>query len=421
MRQTVSMITKLIVVAFLFAILFSYAMFQGGFVSWFLFFSFLPILGYSALLVLYPWSWLHINRKLSRYVIQAGEQVDVQLSIRQKVFFPFFYVVIEDHLPESMGWKDIRTEKYRYLSAPGVLVEKKQMKKMLFPGLNREHTVNYTLSDIPRGEHLFHFITVKLGDPFGFIRKEKVFPVAGKLFAFPVERKLILHQGVHSFEEGETPSYAMTVKNTTVVSGVREYMPGDRFSWIDWKTTARKNNVMTKEFEQEKSNDVIVLLDASIDGSSRWLAFEGAVETTLSLLFHRGFDAGRIQFICHGKKQQSFHIHPNETSREKVRRFLATIQPQQTIPISKMLKHDFSLYNKGYSFMIVTTKITRDLYETLAKLKRKSQRITLFVVTSEKWIGEQENQKIQHLQNQGITVNVLTEEKLTKSPLEVKA
>lgn len=40
MRQTVSIITKLIVVAFLFAILFSYAMFQGGFVSWFLFFSF---------------------------------------------------------------------------------------------------------------------------------------------------------------------------------------------------------------------------------------------------------------------------------------------------------------------------------------------------------------------------------------------
>lgn len=71
--------------------------------------------------------------------------------------------------------------------------------------------------------------------------------------------------------------------------------------------------------------------------------------------------------------------------------------------------------------MIVTTKITRDLYETLAKLKRKSQRITLFVVTSEKWIGEQENQKIQHFQNQGITVNMLTEEKLTKSPLEVKA
>ncbi|MBO8157237.1 MAG: DUF58 domain-containing protein [Bacillaceae bacterium] len=421
MRQTVSAFTKLMIVAVLFAVLFSYAMFQGGFVSWFLFFSFVPILGYSALLVLYPLAWLQVDRKLSRYVIEAGEQVEVDLSIRQKVFFPFFYMVIEDHLPDTLNWQDTKQEKYRYLGNPEVLKEKKEMKKILFPGLRRKHVFKYSLTHIPRGEHAFHFIIVKVGDPFGFVRKEKVFRVPGKLFVYPADRKLMLHQGVHSFEEGTTPSYTLTVKDTTVVSGVREYMPGDRFSWIDWKTTARKNNVMTKEFEQEKSNDVVVILDAALSRNGNWLAFEGAVETTMGLLFNQTIDAGRIHFICHGKDTRDFQINANERSREKVKRFLATIQPEQGMPFSKVLRNDFSRYNQGYAFMAVTTNLTRDLIETLMKLKRKNQRIVLFVITSEKWVSELEEKNIQHLQNQGILVNLLTEAKLMKSQLEVNA
>nr|MDH3162685.1 DUF58 domain-containing protein [Bacillus licheniformis] len=29
-------------------------------------------------------------------------------------------------------------------------------------------------------------------------------------------------------------------KDSTLASGIREYQPGDRFAWVDWKTSARR-------------------------------------------------------------------------------------------------------------------------------------------------------------------------------------
>ena len=63
------------------------------------------------------------------------------------------------------------------------------------------------------------------------------------------------------FEQGALSANINLVKDSTISVGVRDYKPGDRFSWIDWKATARTNNIMTKEFEQQRSHNIMIFMD----------------------------------------------------------------------------------------------------------------------------------------------------------------
>ena len=54
-----------------------------------------------------------------------------------------------------------------------------------------------------------------------------------------------------------------------MATGVRDYQAGDRVTWIHWKSFARTQNLMTKEFEDRQSEDILVLLDGRESESIR--------------------------------------------------------------------------------------------------------------------------------------------------------
>ena len=49
---------------------------------------------------------------------------------------------------------------------------------------------------------------------------------------------------------------------TPQAAGVRDYAPGDALRRIHWPTSARRDRLMTKEFDQDPQADVWIFLDA---------------------------------------------------------------------------------------------------------------------------------------------------------------
>src|SRR5699024_1791740 len=86
-------IMNFIFIIILLLILFSFAMFQGGFTAWFLFLSFLPIFLYHLTLLLYPINKWQVTRELSRQRLEAGDQVIVNIVIQRKIPFPLYYCI----------------------------------------------------------------------------------------------------------------------------------------------------------------------------------------------------------------------------------------------------------------------------------------------------------------------------------------
>ena len=419
MRQTVQFILKLTFVAFLFALLFSYAMFQGGFVSWFLFYAFLPFLIYMFGVAIYPIHKWKVERKLSKRVATGGESIEVEVTLRRTLPFPIYYCVVEEYLPHSLKKKDTHFEKYRQMDQEETMEEARQIKHVTFPWFSKKIRFRYTLDKVPRGEHELKALRVKTGDFFGFVKKEHVFQAENKVLVFPFTRPVHLKENVYSFEQGASPSFKLNEKNTNIVTGVREYIPGDRFAWVDWKTTAKMDQMMTKEFEQEKSVDMMIILNAVYHPSMNPIGFEGSVEFSSSLLEELQKSTSQLAFMTLGDGRGYFPFQKDATQKQMIQGHLAKIRAIGRTPFAQQLERERARLSSGMVTMIISHHLDEDIRQSLLKLAKKSKRLVFFYVRSSKQMTFQDHQNVKQLKNQGVLVNVLSEEQLMKKEFEV--
>lgn len=404
----------------LFILLYAYAMFQGGFVSWFLFFGYLPIFLYQIGLLFYPIHKWKVKRTLSDHTIYAGDSITIVIKINRKFPFPLYYCIFEEVVPQSLKRIDNRADKYYHLNEPNKLVAHRQIKKIIFPWFRRAIEVRYELDQIPRGEHLLHAIRMRTGDVFGFIKKEYVYQISDELIAYPNQRKIETNEQLISLNQGETSAQLFNLNNTNTVSGVREYAPGDKVSWIDWKQTARNHLMMTKEFEQEKSIDMLFVLNGCHSGNVNPLAFEGAIEVTISLIDKLENQGSKIELLSIGKDVIHFQGKDDNLKKEAIRQHLTRLQSNDKHSFSKQLLKEFMSIGRCSFVVMITTDIDTTFYETLQRIKKQAGKIIILFIQSESRISSDEREIIQQLNLEGIIVGLLTEKELATTPIEVK-
>ncbi|WP_027955708.1 DUF58 domain-containing protein [Halobacillus kuroshimensis] len=419
MKQTFSLAGKGAVVVLLFTALFSYAMFQGGFVSWFLFYAFLPFLLYMIGVLVYPIRKWEVEHQLSRRYALGGETVEVEVTLKRRFPFPVYYCVIEEYLPPSLKKVDEHLEKYKDMTKTEMYHEQRNIKKVVFPWFSRRISYRYELQKVPRGAHAFKAIRVKTGDFFGFVKKEQVYKHTNELLVFPYVRPVKMKDRVYSFEQGTSPSFKLNEKNTNIVTGVREYMPGDRFAWVDWKTTAKKNEMMTKEFEQEKSVEMLMILNTGAHSDMDILSFEGAVEFSASLVkeFHQ--QSSPLSFMTLGEDRRYFPYHQDPARQQQIQGHLARVRPVGQQPFASQLERERPSVPSGVLLMVVSHELDRDVQAALSKLAKKSKRLVFFYVRPHERMTFQDHQLIKQLKSRGVVVNLLSEEQMTQKEFEV--
>ncbi|TRM11552.1 DUF58 domain-containing protein [Lentibacillus cibarius] len=418
MKATFRFAGKLAFVIFLFSLLFSFAMFQGGFVSWFLFFGFLPIFLYHLGLLFYPIQKWEVTRELCRHVIHAGDRVAVTIRVRRTVPFPLYYCICEEVFPETLQKVGGDHEHYRYLDRPDKLHVNRTIKKIIFPGFRRTIELPYVIEQVPRGTHTLDAIRIRTGDVFGMITKEHVFHTTNQLTAFPLERPVHFPEKVASYEQGAAPSRVINAKNSNVAAGIREYTPGDQFSWIDWKQTAKKNTLITKEFEQEKSTDTVVVLDACQYPGLNELAFEAAVELTMSLLGAMEKQACQAGFLSIGERTNYFPL-TQPFKRDWVNRHLTSIRPGGDLSFSVKLREEMMQLTTGATIVLVTTHMDASFMDVVRQVGQRMKKLMIVFIQASSLITQREQTIIRQLRSEGICMNVLTEKELSRRMIEV--
>ena len=127
---------------------FSFAMFQGGLVSWTIFYAVLPFVCYSIALFIYPLNSLKVERIILTPRVENGENLKVNLSIKRKFRFPLLYTVV------SEKWHN---EDFLQSVGGG-------LKKIFVYGLRREIKLDYEIKDMPRGEHILEGVQIEVSD-----------------------------------------------------------------------------------------------------------------------------------------------------------------------------------------------------------------------------------------------------------------
>ncbi|MGU4885096.1 DUF58 domain-containing protein, partial [Escherichia coli] len=118
--------------------------------------------------------------------------------------------------------------------------------------------------------------------------------------------------------------------------GVREYQPGDKFAWIDWKATARRDSIMTKEFEQMQSHDVVVFIDRSQSE-----LFESIVSYSASLIRTIVKSGARVGVVSVGQQQKVFPLQADEQHVSSIFYHLAKVDCDSQTPFSSVLGGSF--------------------------------------------------------------------------------
>ncbi|MBP0726623.1 DUF58 domain-containing protein [Bacillus sp. RG28] len=369
---------KYLLLYFLLPILFLNALFQGGFVSWFLFYSFLPFILYCVALSFYPLENLIVTREIPKNSFKVGDPIKVILTLRKSNFFPVFYFLIEENYSNSLQTTD----------------QQKVTKELILTGFKKECSFDYLIYKLPRGEYIFNSLTIKVGDPLGIFESKIKFPIINRFVVYPQYSELYYRSLEHQNNQGSTVSRHHFQRDISMAVGIREYQSGDRFSWINWKASAKRNEMMTKEFEELQSNDLFVIMDCAQNE-----LFESIVSFTASFL-HTVLKKGiQVGFLTNNKKLDSFPIRGGEGHFQKLYYHLAKIEANNTSSIEMVLEKELRFIQQSVSYILITTQLSKNLVEKASFIKNRKGSFTIFVIKEESMVVSESEKSLISIAN----------------------
>jgi uncharacterized protein (DUF58 family) len=121
----------------------------------------------------------------------------------------------------------------------------------------------YHVRPLRRGDYRFGDLNLRWRGPLGLVVRQGRFQAAAPVKVYPnlldVRRYDLLLQRNRLQEMGLR--HARRYGEGTEFERLREYLPDDEYRRIDWKATARRHRPVTIEYQTERSQNVIAVLD----------------------------------------------------------------------------------------------------------------------------------------------------------------
>ena len=205
--------------------------------------------------------------------ICEGDRIVVTLDLRTSRW-PRAFVVVSDHIP---GLEHAAT-----------------FIPILMPGKPR--TLTYQTTAMRRGEHRGGAVTFRSHGLVGLFRASRAVNVQASLTIFP------RYWPIKSFPLPGHTSVAtehaqIRSRSGTEFHGVREHRQGDGLRRVHWRSTAKRGRLIVREFEDEATGGVTLLLDTRIRGTDD-AAFEDLIRAAASVAHHLTDSGGSVRIIA---------------------------------------------------------------------------------------------------------------------------
>jgi uncharacterized protein (DUF58 family) len=114
-----------------------------------------------------------------------------------------------------------------------------------------------------RGKYRFQDLDLGTRAPFGIVERRVTVPMPETLLVYPrvgrlTRRWFQLQRQASENRQGRRHDRSAQQEE---YHGLRDYRSGDSPRWIHWRTSARRGELMVKEFEQQNEQDLAILID----------------------------------------------------------------------------------------------------------------------------------------------------------------
>jgi uncharacterized protein (DUF58 family) len=252
-----------------------------------------------------------------------------------------------------------------------------------------------------RGRYHLGPIELRSGDPLGIFTSCLDFPDSPEVIVYPAVvdlREAGIPEGALS---GGSALERRTPHATPNVAGIREYSPGDAFNRISWSATARLGHLMVKEFDQDPTADVWIVLDLHHephrpasrpvhwmpDDRGRWPAeawldsTEEYAVTVAASLARRFVQEGRnVGMIASGAHLETIPADRSDRQLVKILESLAVVRADGTSSLAELLVAEGRRFGKHDFLIVITPSLAERWVAALAEIAQRGVRVSAVLI-----------------------------------------
>lgn len=128
---------------------------------------------------------------------------------------------------------------------------------------NRPHQHGYTIRPVERGEYAFGSINIFVRGPMHLVQRRYSWEANRVAKVYPSVPELKRAE-MHAFSQ-KLSRWGMRkqrrVGHTMEFEKIKEYVAGDDVRTINWKATARTSNLMINQYQEQRSQDIVAVID----------------------------------------------------------------------------------------------------------------------------------------------------------------
>jgi len=249
-----------------------------------------------------------------------------------------------------------------------------------------------------------------VADVFGYFKKEHTPDMRGQeLLVLPVPFDV----EPLTFAAGDLGVETMkrALEDPSSPSDFRMYQPGDPLKRIHWKMSARKQEIMIRQFEEPALPDALVLMDASppyvpagIDPAKAPYLRDAVLETAASVASCQIRQDNPVRMPLVGDRPMEYNGH---MGLPILLEELARCTFKETERFERVLLMQMGELRKTGAVVIITTRLGSTLVDLIGRMKRMGPNVRLYLIT---FSAEDPSllPLVARLQQSGVEVNYVT-------------
>lgn len=301
---------------------------------------------------------------------------------------------------------------------------------------------SYTLLS-KRGEYILGPTEIYSGDPFGLFSFRRIFKQQNTVLVMPYMVHLSSFPYPPGYLTGGKALRVRTLETTPHSAGVREYLPGDPLKRIHWRTTARKDHLMVKEFDQDPQADVWIFMDSqkgihtliedvTLPKTERfWLwrqkyefklppnTYEYAASIAASTAGFFIREGQSVGFISEGQTLTALMAERGERQFEKILETLAFLKPEGELPLLGIIEAQAGNMPRGSIAVLITPSTDSKIIQAVDSLTIRKLRPIVILFDSPSFGGTADHESIAHsLRTRKVPVAIIRKDADLKWSLE---
>lgn len=246
----------------------------------------------------------------------------------------------------------------------------------------------------PRRRGIFQLKTVTLtsGDLFGASRISKQIPLKSKIVVYPKPLELPLEKLPFHSWQGDHIVKRFILPDPFFIAGARPYQYGDSLRHVNWRATARTNQLQVHQYEFTANRKLLVIVNVD-DNEEMWRAVNDVelIERSINYaagitrqVIASGMEAGFAANMRTLEKVDSALLLPaaGEGHWHAILELMASLRLERTESLSDMLCRLAEEGLRQHDILVIST-YWNDALEQAANLLRQSQNAVLTLLTAE--------------------------------------